>query len=533
MRPLLVGPLLALLVLVPTATAQGHEGHTHSHAHRDTTAAPAHGHDAPHPHDGLRAAESDRIPPEWFMDVGPTTSHDHGAHGEAPATSHEHAAAGHPNATHGAATGSSHEHGTEGGAASTGMSSAFLPGAPMTRDGSGTAWLPDAAPMEAAHGAAGGWHLMLHGAVFPRFTASDAFGSGSRGASGFGAPNWAMGMAQRPVGAGQLTARAMVSLDPLIEGGDGYPLLFQTGETFEGEALVDRQHPHDFFSELSVAYAHRLGRAASAFAYLAYPGEPALGPVAFMHRPSARFSPDSPLGHHWQDATHIVFGVVTLGLATGPFKLDASVFTGREPNEERYGFDRPRFDSYSARLSVNPSPRWALQVSRGFLREPEAVEPGVDVWRTTASALYSAPVARGGDFSAALVWGLNDHGPSPDPGDHHHTGAQHALLGEAALRLGPQAVYSRAEFAQKSAAELALDPHAYEEERFDVLSLTLGTARELAALRGVSVMLGGQGSVYAVPEALRSLYGEFPVSLQVFLRLAPGRMAHEGAHAHH
>ena len=418
-----------------------------------------------------------------------------------------------------------HEQMQDGGAGA--MSSALAPGEPMSRDGSGTAWLPDAAPMEATHAMAGRWTLMLHAAAFPRYTAQDAFDSGTRGRAGFGAPNWAMGMAQHSVGArGQLTAKAMVSLDPLIEGGDGYPLLFQSGETFEGERLVDRQHPHDLFSELSLAYAHRVAPGTSVFGYLAYPGEPALGPVAFMHRPSARFNPDSPLGHHWQDATHILFGVATLGVTSGPFKLDASFFTGAEPDEERYGFDEPTFNSYSARLSYSPSSRLTLQASRAFLKEPEALEPGVDQWRTTASALYSAPLGGDRDLSAALVWGANDLRPGEDAEAHHGGGLQHALLAEAALRLGPQALYGRAEYTQKSPEELALDAHAYGEDPFDVFAFTLGAGREVFSGGGLTAMLGAQGTLYGVSERLRPLYGDAPVSLQVFLRLSPSRMAH-------
>lgn len=418
------------------------------------------------------------------------------------------------------------------GAGTATMSSALAPGEPMSRDGSGTAWLPDAAPMEATHAAAGAWAFMFHAAAFPRYTAQDAFDAGTRGAGGFGAPSWAMGMAQRGVGPrGQLTARAMLSLDPLIEGGDGYPLLFQSGETFDGARLVDRQHPHDFFSELSLTYAHRLTAGTSVFGYLAYPGEPAFGPVAFMHRPSARFNPDSPLGHHWQDATHILFGVATLGVTAGPFKLDASLFTGAEPDEERLAFDEPTFDSYAARLSYSPSARLTLQASRAFLKEPEALEPGVDQWRTTASALYSAPFGGAGDLSAALVWGVNDLRPGVDAHAHRDGGIQHALLAEAALRFGQQAVYTRAEYAQKAPEELALDAHDYGEKPFDVLAVTLGTGRELFSAGGLTAMLGTQGTLYAVPEGLRSLYGDAPVSLQVYLRLSPSQMAH-GAMEH-
>ncbi len=405
--------------------------------------------------------------------------------------------------------------------------SALTPAAPMSVDGSGTAWLPAASPMAMAHTMAGGWHLMLHGAIYPRVKAADLFDAGSRGdAATLDAPNWLMGMAQRPLGERlQLTARLMVSADPLTEGGAGYPLLFQSGETYEGERLVDRQHPHDLVSEASVALAARLGEGVAAFGYAAYPGEPALGPTAFMHRPSARFGTDAPLSHHWQDATHIAWGVATAGLVVGPVKVDGSVFTGAEPDEDRYTPDPARFDSYAARLSWSPTDRWALQVSRGFLREPEALEPGVDVWRTTASALYARPVSDG-DLTATLAWGVNEHVEDHDDvgGDDHHGGLQHALLAEAALQRGPWAVYSRGELTQKAGTELALGGDLGEAVH-TIGSLSLGGARRVARVGGLDAMLGLQATTYAVPDALRPVYGDLPISGQVFLRITPSAMA--------
>jgi hypothetical protein len=334
-----------------------------------------------------------------------------------------------------------------------------------------------------------------------------------------------MGMAQRRVGAnGVLASKVMLSLDPLTEGGNGYPLLFQSGETFEGERLVDRQHPHDLFSELALGYAHRVAPGTSLFGYVGYPGEPVAGPVAFMHRPSARYNPDSPLGHHWHDATHVAFGVLTAGVVSGPVKVDASVFNGREPDEERLGFDRPRFSSYGGRITYAPSDRVTLHLARSFLNEPEVLEPGVDQWRTTASAMYSAPLGRDGDITGALVWGANDLRPPED--SDHHAGVQHALLAEGTVRLGRNAAYGRAELAQKSAEELAIDDEALHDEVFDITALTLGVAREVFSVRGLSGTLGGQGTLYGVPSLLEPIYGDTPVSLQVYLRLTPVPTGH-------
>jgi hypothetical protein len=262
---------------------------------------------------------------------------------------------------------------------------------PMSRESSGTAWVPDSTPMYGHMMMFGDDMLMLHGAIFPRYTNV----STRRGDDRIDAPNWIMGMYSHPLGdSAQLGLRAMMSLDLLTEGGRGYPLLFQTGESWNGQSLHDRQHPHDLFSELSLSYSQKFDVDLSAFLYFGYPGEPALGPPTFMHRLSAMDNPDAPIGHHWQDSTHITFGVATAGLQWRNVKVESSVFTGREPDETRYDFDRPRFDSFSGRVSWNPIANLALQISHGYIKSPEALDPDTKVHRTTASAIYNQPLGR-------------------------------------------------------------------------------------------------------------------------------------------
>ena len=304
----------------------------------------------------------------------------------------------------------------------------------------------------------------------------------------------------------------MVSLDRLTEGGNGYPLLFQTGESWKGEPLVDRQHPHDLFSELAVAYSHQAGENVSLFLYLGLPGEPALGPPAFMHRPSASHVPDAPLGHHWQDATHISFGVATAGIHHRDLKVDGSIFTGREPNENRFNIDKPRFDSYSIRFSLNPSASVALQTSIGFLKSPEATEPNIDVWRSTASLLHVYPIDTEKILETALVWGMNK--PTGE-------NAEHSVLAESEYTVGRQSVYTRLEFVEKTGADLRLS--GFEDRRFSVRAFTLGIARELFILGDLSASFGLQGTAYAVQSDLRPFYGDTPFSIEVFLKLSPPR----------
>src|SRR5437588_11573100 len=276
---------------------------------------------------------------------------------------------------------------------------------PMSREGSGTSWLPDSSPMYGKMFMFDNDMLMLHGAIFPRYTNV----STRRGDDRIDAPNWVMGMYSHPLGdSAQIGARLMMSLDPLTEGGRGYPLLFQTGESWHDQPLHDRQHPHDLFDELSLSLSQKFEHDFSGYLYFGYPGEPALGPPAFMHRPSAMDDPDAPIGHHWQDSTHITFGVATAGLVWSRFggiKIEGSIFTGREPDEDRYDFDRPRFDSYSGRLSWNPTQNLALQVSYGYIKSPEAVDPKTNIHRTTASAIYNLPLGPDRNWSNTFAWG--------------------------------------------------------------------------------------------------------------------------------
>ncbi len=205
-------------------------------------------------------------------------------------------------------------------------------GYPMTREASGTAWQPQATPMGGLHIMRDGWMFMFHGN-------SDAvydYQGGNRGDKKFFSPNMVMGMAQRSLGPGTIGFCMMLSLEPAAIGKNGYPELLQTGETADGiTPLIDRQHPHDLLMELTATYSVPINDDNSVFAYFGYPGEPALGPATFMHRFSGEDIPEAPITHHWLDSTHVTFGVATIGYVWKQFKVDGSIFTGREPDEYR------------------------------------------------------------------------------------------------------------------------------------------------------------------------------------------------------
>src|SRR5258706_3278276 len=241
----------------------------------------------------------------------------------------------------------------------------------MMRDSSGTAWQPESSTMEGIHGLLGDWATMVHGFASLIYDHQ----SGPRGANKTFSESMFMGMAQRMLGTGTLTLRGMLSLDPLM-GKRGYPLLLQTGETADGvNPLIDRQHPHDFLMELAGAYSVPVATDSSAFLYVGYPVEPALGPPTFMHRFSGIDNPGTPISHHSLDSTDITYGVVTAGVVYGQWKIEGSIFNGREPDQQRWDLDPLRLDSASARISWNPTENWAFQTSYGFIKSPEELEP--------------------------------------------------------------------------------------------------------------------------------------------------------------
>ncbi|MGH7454657.1 MAG: hypothetical protein ACRENG_25100, partial [bacterium] len=354
--------------------------------------------------------------------------------------------------------------------------------------------------------------LMFHGAFFLRYTSQDLTKQGNRGDNKLDAPNWMMFMLTQKFSDKDLFAfLSMLSLDRLTEGGNGYPLLLQSGESFNGVPLVDRQHPHDLFSELAVTYTRSFTTDIDLTTYFGYPGEPALGPVAFMHRLSASNNPDATLGHHWQDATHIAFGAATLGHRYKKIKAEGSIFTGREPDENRYGFDQPRFDSYSYRLSANPHQDFSLQFSQGFIHSPEAFEPEINITRTTASILHAKLWQHGKFIATSFVWGMNHNNRREN---------LHSFLVESNLQLAPLGIYTRYEFVQKDADDLLL-LHFEDPPTFNLNALTLGANKVLLTHCNTDLSLGLQGTINFPDENLKRIYGNNPLAVEVFLKIAP------------
>jgi len=387
----------------------------------------------------------------------------------------------------------------------THMSGALGP-YPMNREASGTAWQPDSSEHGGIHLTSGEWTFMLHG----QFDLVHSWQERPRGDSKTFGAGMAMAMARRPIGNGTLQFKAMLSPDPLM-GKKGYPLLLASGETANGsDPLVDRQHPHDFFMELSASVSQSIGPKTSLFLYGGLPGEPAFGPPAFMHRQSISVSPEAPISHHWLDSTHITFGVITAGLVHDNLKVEVSRFNGREPDEHRWDIETGPLDSTAVRLSWNPTANLSLQGSWAHLEEPEQLEPGVNQRRWSASGTYTRPMADGW-WSTTAAWGRKGvKGKNFD-----------AFSLESSLKWRDWTLFGRGELTENN--ELQIHDGDEEEdhhgEAFRVGKVSLGLLREFDLADHLKFGVGGLYAFNFVPEKLEDAYGGDPQGAMAFVRL--------------
>ncbi len=404
-----------------------------------------------------------------------------------------------------------------GSMGSMGMRTPDPLGVSMDRMGSGTTWVPDAAPIPSVYfSAPGNWDVTGHGFAFAQYDHQ----TGERGGSQLGSLNWMMLMASHALAGGRVQARTMLSIDALTVTPRGYPLLLQSGEAYDGEPLHDRQHPHDLFMELSALYEKPVSRTLGIMLYAAPSGEPALGPVAFMHRPSAMDNPTAPITHHWSDATHISFGVLSAGLFTHTLKLEGSIFNGREPDQHRFNIDPIRLDSYSGRVTYDPTPEWSVTAGYGYLASPEAQSPDESMHRVTASVLHGTTLGQEGQWSSAVIYGANRHST--------HSGLSHSLLVESEAVLDAHnTMFGRAELVQKSVEELSLEtslPTVARDRAFNVGAVSVGYIRDVARFGAGTLGLGAMGTLDVVPQALSAAYGSrTPLGALLFVRVRPFR----------
>src|SRR5207245_9375854 len=119
------------------------------------------------------------------------------------------------------------------------------------------------------------------------------------------------------------------------------------------------------------------------------------------------------------------------------------------------------------------------------------------------------------DFTAATIgYGINSTGH----------GTRSALFVEGARHAGLTGIYGRLEVLQVETALLQSDvvvegPAA--EIKDPVVAFTAGAVRDVLNVRGWDGGFGADVTFYRTPDALRSAYGDHPVSFHLFFRLRP------------
>jgi hypothetical protein len=376
---------------------------------------------------------------------------------------------------------------------------------------SGTSAEPNSTPAPMIMTMKGPWMVMFHANAFVVDTQQTSL----RGGDKLFSTNWLMPMAERDLGPGQLTLRAMFSLEPATITGERYPLLFQQGETAYGLPIADGQHPHNFFMEIAALYDLHVGNKGLVSVYLAPEGDPAIGPTAYPHRASALENPVGTLGHHQQDSTHIANDVVTLGAAYGITRIEASGFHGREPDEHRWNFEQGKIDSWATRFTLQPGQDWSGQFSYARITSPEALFPGEDQERMTASLMYNRKVAHG-DWVSSAVWGRTR--------SLQDSAKENSYLLESTLQFKDRNyAWIRLENAGRS-NELLLGEHPLptgftEQPLTHVQAYTFGYDRDVSLVPRLSTAIGAQLTTFGVGRPLQPIYGTDPIGVQIFIRV--------------
>ena len=421
--------------------------------------------------------------------------------------------------------------------------------AELNHTNSGTSVEPPSTPVSMLMSHYRGWMLMLHGSAFIADTQQHASTNSTiterRGSDKLFSTNWIMPMAMRQLGQngryGQLTLRAMFSLEPATISARQYPELFQQGETAFGKPIIDGQHPHDFFMEVAALYDIRLGEHTLLSLYAAPVGDPAIGPTAYPHRHSASENPLAALGHHQQDSTHIAFNTFTGGLTWRWLRFEESGFHGAEPTEQRWGFQPSpnghAVDSYSSRITFSPTPNWATQYSIAHIVSPEALYPNENQQRQTASIMYNRPFGAHHDTTSMPGMKMDTDMATPATGNWSTTllwgrtksltdnGKEDSYLLESLLQFHTRNyVWTRIENAGRSNELLfppgsALPPHFTESPIGHAAAYTFGYDRDYRIAPHLLAAPGAQFTTYTTPASLISTYGHHPFGAVVFVRL--------------
>jgi hypothetical protein len=260
---------------------------------------------------------------------------------------------------------------------------------------------------------------------------------------------------------------------------------------------------------LAATYSLPLSPGSSVFGYMGLPGEPAYGPPAsYMQRFSSMENPDTPFASNWLESSNANSNVVTVGYVWRNVKVEGSAFSRREGEQKRHKPEWYKRDSYSKRLSFNPTPNWALQVSRGHLSTLDQLEPDRYIRRTTISATYNR-VFSDVNWQTTLAWGRSSRTQRE---------STNGYLIESTLKLrNLHAFFGRLE--QVGSDDLLREDQSVNRREFKMNKVTLGYVYDVRPRGPVKYDVGALVSRHLVPSGMTPAYGEDPTSYMMFVRL--------------
>ena len=337
---------------------------------------------------------------------------------------------------------------------------------------------------------------------------------GPRGEGKAESVNWGMLMEQHKLGKGTILFRQMFSAESLTSPHPGFPELFQTGETYHGEPLVDHQHPHNVFAELALLYTLPLTEKLSWEFYGGPSAEPALGPVTYIHRASA-------VGAAAGSARPSFAGFDPHQLRRGHDRIhdrprQAGSFRFQRPRAERGTLEHPAGERWipgrggpSLRLRRTGQRNTALDGWSIRKRSNRAASGGrLHLWSTTGHW-------RPANWATTLIWG-RVHKIATDT-------TLNSYLLESTLNFRERNyAFSRLELVDKD----ELFPQAPVHPVYRIGAYTLGGVRDLIHDRAWQLGLGADVTFYSKAAVLDPAYGDHPVSFQIFIRMRPGRSDH-------
>ena len=327
--------------------------------------------------------------------------------------------------------------------------------------------------------------------------------SGPRGQSRITGPGSLMVMYENDLSPrNTLRIDLMGSAEQVTVGKIGTPQLLQSEN-------LDAMHAHDTIMALEFRDTVQLGASKNQkLTFLFAPrGAAAVGPVPFMHRPSAEGNPDSPLGHNLQDGFHDVSTVYGVGYRSRRTFVEATRFSGKAVS---WPLPLHRSDSFGVRVTQGIDDHADVGASYADVLTPDDAGGGAQHERFISAWLATDHKIRGGTLKSSLIWGqLRSAGHA----------SQNSFLAEAIFQRRLNNIFGRAEILQITPEQLSLVQFTGSGRSRWVEAVTLGYERVLLKRGSFSLFAGGSLTKDFVPRSFEKDYGTRLGGAKLFLRL--------------